>query len=107
MSDLTDEETGSSNISKASPEWKAILERAKIEHRDCSPIRSDCQYTIHHAYRLVNEQVTAGTHWTKCTNCGSPFIVTASAEICSDECGTEYGDYLSGAWGADEDEEWD
>ena len=80
------QETGSRNISKASPEWKAILEKAREEHEDCG---NECQYDIHHAYRLVNKEVAAGIPWAKCSNCGSPYRLNYQGNTsthCSEEC---------------------
>ena len=85
-------ETGSNNISKASPEWKAILEQARREHESCS---TECQYDIHHAYRLANE---SGAPWNKCSNCGSPYVVTSVGALCSPECYNEEVDALMREW---------
>lgn len=84
-------ETGSSNISRATPEWAAALDRAaQIQ------ARGDARPLIHIATELVNEEAMAGEPWNKCPNCGSPFKGTQT--LCSDRCETEYTDYLNSAW---------
>lgn len=82
----TDPVTGSSNISKASPEWAEVLAQAGQRYDP------QTQYRVHVAYEIVNEQVTAGIAWSKCANCGSPF--KGVSEICSEDCAGEYSAYL-------------
>lgn len=82
-------ETGSSNISKASPEWAKVIEEAKR-------LLQPGEYLITKGIEIINRQVADGfTSWAKCINCGSPFIVKTSSEICSDSCAHEYSDYLN------------
>jgi len=85
-------ETGSSNISKATPEWQAILKQAR------EAIANDGQnyagHTIEVAYYIVNQQNDQQKIWDKCENCGSPYHVDKSdatnVELyCSAECETE------------------
>lgn len=81
-------ETGSSNISKATPEWTAVLEEARRNYDGVG-------YVLHDAYAIVSEQVKAGIPWFKCMNCGSPYRADregASVDSCSPQC---WGDYLS------------
>jgi hypothetical protein len=81
-------ETGSSNISKATPEWAEKLEQA-IQLQ----AQGDGRPLIHIATELVN---ASGEQWSKCPNCGSPFLGTRT--LCSDVCDAEYRDYLNGAF---------
>lgn len=92
------QETGSNNINKATPEWLAILKQAREEHVNCDG--TGCEYEIHHAYRLVNQQVAEGVLWAKCANCGSPFHVKASGNstTCSKGCYDEFSDSLMEEW---------
>lgn len=91
MTDLYDEqfpETGSGNISKATPEWKEVLAQAR---RDVVPGEA----VLHRAYYLVN---TSGVEWGKCPNCGSPYRLDtegADATVCSRECFEDYIGYLA------------
>lgn len=75
--DLRHEATGSGNISKASPEWKNILDHARSEP-------STEQYVLQEAYKRINAQVKSGIPWSKCMNCGSPFLGTS--DHCGDAC---------------------
>lgn len=75
--DLAHEETGSGNIAKATPEWRSILATAREDP-------SDEEYVLHQAYKLINKQVAAGIAWSKCMNCGSPFL--GLGEHCSNGC---------------------
>lgn len=79
--DLRHEETGSGNIAKASPEWKNILDHARREP-------SDQKYVLHEAYKRINAQAKQGIPWSKCMNCGTPFIGTG--ETCTQQCWTEF-----------------
>lgn len=93
------QETGSNNISRATLEWKAILEKAREEHKSCEG--TSCEYDIHHAYRLVNEEVAQGIAWNKCANCGSPYrmdTVDAGGTVCSPDCHSEYLAALLEGW---------
>lgn len=86
--DLKHFETGSGNISRATPEWQEILTHAR---RIRSESHSD-EYVLHIAYRLVNEQCELGTFWSKCRGCGSPYRLDngmSSSEHCSLECEEE------------------
>ncbi len=79
------------NMSKQTPEWHEKLAQAEKEHYDPNATcykEHNCQYVLHHAYRLVNEEVQQGTRWAKCQNCGSPHIVTKDHDgtFCSTEC---------------------
>lgn len=81
-------ETGSSNISKATPEWQEILRQVR---QDLTSNHAH-GYVLHTAYALVNEQTKNDVPWCKCMNCGSPYIMTNThkhGNICSDECTTE------------------
>lgn len=84
-------ETGSSNISKATSEWKGVLERARRQWRPGRPP------VLHLAYGLIDEQIKAGIPWTKCPNCGSPFRTDyrSTGNVCSDECWDAYAEYLN------------
>lgn len=91
-------ETGSSNISKATPEWTQALEDARRNYDGVG-------HVLHDAYAMVNEQVQAGIPWAKCMNCGSPYRMDregASVDICSPECWSSYAAYLNnsldGTW---------
>lgn len=86
--DFVYSDTGSSNISRATPEYAEVIREAK---RTLQPD----EYLIHRATAIINAQVKAGTPWSKCVNCGSPFIVKGSSEICSEQCHREYLEYLS------------
>jgi hypothetical protein len=84
MTDQYDQEhpeTGSSNISQATDEWSEMLAKARLVNDGSEPV-------LHTAYRLVNEDVANGSHWSKCMNCGSPF--KGSGEFCSNGCGAEF-----------------
>lgn len=92
-------ETGSSNISKATPEWTAVLEEARRNYDGVG-------YVLHDAYAIVSEQVKAGIPWFKCMNCGSPYRADregASVDSCSDGCWDALTNYLNIGL----DEEWD
>jgi len=85
-------ETGSSNISKATPEWAEKLDQAAAMQA-----AGDDRYLIHIATALVNEEAVAGIPWTKCMNCGSPFKIVlpwTDATLCSEACRQEYLNYL-------------
>jgi hypothetical protein len=87
-------ETGSSNISKASPEWTEVLGAARAAHTGDG-------YVLHEAYAAINERVAAGEAWAKCANCGSPYQLTeqwGDMTVCSSNCFTEYCSYLNEAW---------
>lgn len=89
MTDFYDEEhseTGSSNISRATPEWREKLQTARALYNGTKPV-------LHIAYELVNEEAKRGTQWSKCTNCGSPF--KGHGETCSDKCYDDYVAYIS------------
>jgi hypothetical protein len=79
--DLQHTETGSSNISKATPEWQEKLALARTLNDGSEPV-------LHTAYHLVNEAVGRGESWAKCLDCGSPF--RGSGEFCSPECGEAF-----------------
>jgi len=84
-------ETGSGNISKATDEWKQVLDQARANDLD--------GYTLHHAYALINEQVAEGIPWAKCANCGSPYRMDqdgAGDTVCSSDCFDDYLSYLNG-----------
>lgn len=94
MGDLYDRlypDTGSSNISRATPEWKEKLAEARATSDGTRPI-------LHLAYELINQAVALrGEHWSKCMNCGSPYRHQAKTEdrwtddsICSQECLDEF-----------------
>lgn len=85
MTDLYDEqfpETGSGNISRATPEWKEVLEQARRDVVPGEPV-------LHRAHYLIN---ISGAPWGKCPNCGSPFLIDRSADgtLCSMVCYREY-----------------
>lgn len=83
--DLEHFKTGSSNISRATPEWQEILTHARRIRRESHPD----EYVLHIAYRLVNEQCELGTFWNKCIECGSPYRADSrmsSSTHCSIEC---------------------
>jgi len=82
------QETGSGNISKATPEWKEILRQARLE-------RGPDELVLHKAYALVNEQGLAGCAWAKCPNCGSPYRADLRGNVCSDDCYREYLAYVT------------
>lgn len=94
MTDQYDEahqETGSSNISKATPEWKQILKEARARGDDTKPV-------LHTAYDIVNAQVKQGILWSKCANCGSPYKIKedwANDTVCSEVCQSEYDNYVT------------
>ena len=75
--DLRHEETGSGNIAKASPEWKNILDHARREP-------SGERYVLTEAYKRVNAQVKQGIPWSKCMDCGTPFI--GVSDHCDNDC---------------------
>lgn len=82
MAHYYDPETGSGNISKASPEWKEIWDQARDN-------QTPDMHPLHAAYAEVNRRVAAGEHWTKCANCGSPYQMTAqwsNGTVCSSDC---------------------
>lgn len=83
-------ETGSSNITKATPEWREILAQARENHHG---------YVLHAAYALVNEQVMSGIAWSKCTNCGCPYRMDSEGATdagCSPDCHEDYSLYVFG-----------
>lgn len=84
--DLMHEETGSGNISQATPEWKEVLAQARAMELQ------DGEYVLHKAYGIVNQRVAAGERWNKCMECGSPYIVSehTTAEFCSNTHGESY-----------------
>lgn len=78
-------ETGSGNISKATPEWQEILRRARESYGD--------GYVLHDAYELINQEVAAGIIWNKCPNCGCPYRLDAegaNGTTCSAACWDEF-----------------
>jgi hypothetical protein len=86
-------ETGSSNISKATPEWTEKLEKA-IELQ----AQGDGRPLIHIATELVNTDTESAGQWGKCANCGSPYKLRpdwGNMTVCSEECHGEYADYVS------------
>lgn len=91
------EVTGSTNISKVTPEWSEILTAAREQGAQLYQE----PYLMHTAIAMVNAQVQYhGTPWVKCANCGSPFrldldVEGRSSEICSGECHDEYVAYLN------------
>lgn len=90
--DIQYPDTGSSNISKATPEWKEKLEQARAAYVPGMTV-------LHEAYKLVNQEVRDGKFiWDKCMNCGSPYrSYPGMREFCSDECTHEYtNEYLPG-----------
>lgn len=95
--DLEHEETGSGNISKASPEWMMVLRQAREDIEGVEPLEGD--FVLHRAYAIVNQRAQAGEPWAKCMDCGSPFIVGqgagSSPEFCSTSCGKAYTDEFS------------
>lgn len=98
MADYSDAypETGSGNISKATPEWAAVLAEARKRRQDLPELEGE--YLLHTAYDIVNEQVgTAGIPWAKCANCGSPFIVKdgGGMTVCSTSCHADYLAYIT------------
>lgn len=79
------QETGSSNISQASPEWRKVLDEAERIQADSRPN----DYVVHVAYELVNQQVATGVAWNKCSECGSPYRLdseASSSSHCSPSC---------------------
>lgn len=91
MTHYYNEETGSNNISKASPEWKEIWDEAKNNQ---SPDR----HPLHAAYEEVNRRIAAGESWAKCANCGSPYQLTmewSNNTVCSLSCHNDYLDYMN------------
>lgn len=88
--DKTHQETGSGNISKATPEWSDVLWTARA--------RGEEGYVLHTAYDIVNEQVKQGIVWSKCANCGSPYKQTedwTNNIVCSYACHQAYVDYIN------------
>lgn len=84
-------ETGSSNVSKATPEWQEKLTAART-------LYDDTESVLHIAYRLVNEAVATGEHWAKCTDCGSPYRISEAwhdETVCSQDCWDRYSSYLA------------
>ena len=52
---------------------------------------------IHKMYALINIDVRDnGTHWSKCANCGDPYVVESggSLTVCDDDCAREFEAYL-------------
>jgi hypothetical protein len=92
--DQQHQETGSSNISKATPEWQEKLVAARAQY-------DGTELVLHIAYRLVNEAVAAGERWGKCANCGSPYRYSnswSSGMACSPDCWTEYVTSVQDGW---------
>jgi len=76
------QETGSSNISKATLEWKIKLAAARSQ-----AVEGEIPLLL--AYELVNAEVAAGIPWSKCQSCGSPYMLKAfgaSSTHCSPSC---------------------
>lgn len=56
-------------------------------------------HPIHRMYAQINIDVRDnGTPWSKCANCGQPYVITemTGSTICSDKCEREYTAYLKG-----------
>lgn len=90
MAHYYDPETGSGNISKASPEWKEIWEQAKADE-------TLTKHPLHAAYEEVNRRVAMGEHWAKCANCGTPYQMTpqwSDGTVCSSGCYSSFRDSL-------------
>ena len=88
--DEAHQETGSSNISKATPEWSDVLRQARA--------RGEGGYVLHTAYYIVNEQERQGIRWNKCPNCGSPYRrgrKGSNSTTCSIECWESYRAYIN------------
>lgn len=52
---------------------------------------------IHKMYALINIDVRDnGTHWSKCANCGDPYVVEpgGSETVCSESCASQFTSYL-------------
>lgn len=94
------QETGSANISKATPEWSAVLAEARAERQNLLEAGlggGPDDYVLHRAYGIVNRQQATGTPWGKCTNCGSPYkrdSEGADETVCSSTCWQEFCDYI-------------
>jgi hypothetical protein len=90
--DLAHEATGSGNISKATIEWREALRKAR------EPSSEGGDFVLHRAYAAINRQAREeGTAWSKCANCGSPYIVREGGNMttCSEKCSKDYIAYLS------------
>src|SRR4030095_2594010 len=86
--DAQHRETGSSNISKATLEWSALLwaaRAAKLASNDPRPV-------LHIAYEMINEHCRG--KGSKCGNCGSPYRldngVASGEDACSEQCFNEF-----------------
>lgn len=91
------------NMSKQTPEWQEKMDQAYREHHavDSGCFKEhNCSYVLHHAYRLVNDEVQRGTPWAKCQNCGSPHRVTKDHDgtFCSTACFREAVAQLEEGW---------
>lgn len=96
---LDPEVTGSSNISKVTPEWGELL----VAAREQGAKLYEEPYLMHVAIAMVNTQVEYhGIPWTKCMDCGCPYrldlpVAGRTSEFCSEECYDAYTDYLNNA----------
>jgi hypothetical protein len=59
-------------------------------------------HPIHKVYAMINIGIRdRGERWSKCANCGDPFMLTeqwTDETVCSQSCFTDYVSYLNEAY---------